>query len=180
MPQRLTGLPSVPAEGSCTEDSPGTGQDGAARAVREVTDLLEVLWSDSRDKVPTAPVSSSQLKALYVLDHHEGINLRSLGEVLGSAPSSVSRMCDRLQALGFIERSPSSASRRELELRLTNRGAKYLAGLRARREAVLWEVVSAMTPSARRALVQGLSGFRRAADRLAPGAGEADGATETA
>ncbi|MER7112480.1 MarR family transcriptional regulator [Streptomyces sp. NPDC000229] len=48
--------------------------------------------------------------------------MRGLGEVLGSTPSSVSRMCDRLEALWFVARSPSSASRREVELRLTGRG----------------------------------------------------------
>ncbi|WNI18972.1 MarR family winged helix-turn-helix transcriptional regulator [Actinacidiphila sp. ITFR-21] len=156
-------------------------RDGAAFAAREVVELLEVLWTQDRDMTSTAPVSSSQLKVLYVLDRDEGINLRTLGEVLGSAPSSVSRMCDRLHALGFIERSLSTASRRELELRLSGRGESYLAELRARREASLLHFISAMSPADRAALVAGLNGFRSAVTGPAPAeSGPRTGAAESA
>ncbi len=168
MSQRLTGpLSDIPVE-SAHSESVGDDREAAAQMVREVTELLEVLWNRGRDSVSTAPVSSSQLRALYVLDHAGGINLRTLGEVLGSAPSSASRMCDRLQALGFIERSLSSTSRREVTLRLTGRGRTYLADLRARRESALTELISAMDPAARASLTRGLVDFGRAADRLAP------------
>lgn len=138
----------------------------AAQAACEVIELLEVLWERGRDAVSPAPVSSSQLRAMYVLERDEGINLRTLGEVLGSAPSSVSRLCDRLQALGFVERTASPVSRRELELRLTRRGKAHLADLRARREEALMAVISTMTPSARKALGEGLTGFRAAAEGI--------------
>ncbi|MFF1374750.1 MarR family winged helix-turn-helix transcriptional regulator [Streptomyces sp. NPDC058308] len=151
-----------------SETSVGGGQDAAAHAAREVIELLEVLWSRGRDIAPTAPVSSSQLRVLYALDGAQGINLRTLGEYLGSAPSSVSRMCDRLHALGFIERSLSSVSRRELELRLSSRGENYLTELRARRESALLEAISAMRPAERSALVKGLSGFHDAVECTAP------------
>ncbi|MEU8953046.1 MarR family transcriptional regulator [Streptomyces sp. NPDC048518] len=157
------------------ETSVAGDQDAAAHAAREVIELLEVLWSKGRDITPTAPVSSSQLRVLYALDGAEGINLRTLGEYLGSAPSSVSRMCDRLHALGFIERSLSSASRRELELRLSSRGENYLNELRARRESALLEAISAMRPSERSALVKGLSGFHRSVECTAPRPRPGDG-----
>ncbi|MEU1129389.1 MarR family transcriptional regulator [Streptomyces sp. NPDC005900] len=144
--------------------------DAATHAVRDVIELLEVLWNKGRDITTTAPVSSSQLRVLYVLDGAQGINLRTLGEVLGSAPSSVSRMCDRLHALGFIERSLSSASRRELELRLSGQGESYLKELRARRESALLEVISGMTRTDRAALEQGLRGFRTAVGTAADSA----------
>ncbi|MFF8642641.1 MarR family winged helix-turn-helix transcriptional regulator [Streptomyces sp. NPDC015345] len=152
-----------------SETSVRGGQNAAAHAAREVIEVLEVLWSRGRDLTPTAPVSSSQLRVLYALDGAQGINLRTLGEFLGSAPSSVSRMCDRLHALGFIERSLSPASRRELELRLSSRGENYLTELRARRESALLEAISAMRPAERAALVRGLDGFHRAVEHTAPG-----------
>ncbi|WP_037896052.1 MarR family winged helix-turn-helix transcriptional regulator [Streptomyces sp. NRRL S-920] len=156
-------------------------QDAAAHAVRDVIELLEVLWNKGRDITTTAPVSSSQLRVLYILDGARGINLRTLGEVLGSAPSSVSRMCDRLHALGFIERSLSSASRRELELRLSGQGESYLKELRARRESALFEVISGMTAADRAALEKGLSGFRSAVEETSPRSAPAAGdAVETA
>ncbi|MEU6123773.1 MarR family transcriptional regulator [Streptomyces sp. NPDC047123] len=158
-----------------SEASGGEDRDAAARAAREVIELLEVLWGRGRDLASTAPVSSSQLRVLFVLDGARGINLRMLGEYLGSAPSSVSRMCDRLHALGFIERSLSSASRRELELSLSSRGESYLKELRARRESALLDAVSAMRPAERAALVDGLSGFHLAVESVAPSPRPAEG-----
>ncbi|WP_079107147.1 MarR family winged helix-turn-helix transcriptional regulator [Streptomyces sp. NRRL S-1521] len=145
-------------------DLSGNGGQDAAPTVRDVIELLEVLWNKGRDITSPAPVSSSQLRVLYVLDGAQGINLRTLGEVLGSAPSSVSRMCDRLHALGFIERSLSSTSRRELELRLSSQGESYLKELRTRRESALSDVISGMTGTDRAALVRGLHGFRAAVE----------------
>ncbi|GGO89967.1 MarR family transcriptional regulator [Wenjunlia tyrosinilytica] len=127
-----------------------------------------MLWEQGREAASPAPVSTSQLRVMHILDRDEGINLRTLGEMLGSAPSSVSRLCDRLQALGLIERAASPLSRRELELRLTKRGRSHLADLRARREEAMLAAISRMRPSARRALVEGLVGFRAAVDETSP------------
>ncbi|MEV6310663.1 MarR family transcriptional regulator [Streptomyces sp. NPDC051840] len=135
----------------------------AAREGSEFVELLEVLWEQGREAVPTGPVSPSQLRVLYTLDREEGINLRMLAEALGSAPPSVSRLCDRLQATGLVERTPSPVSRRELELRLTSHGKAYLVDLRLRREAVLMSTIDAMPVKARRALLEGLRSFRNAA-----------------
>ncbi|OEU86443.1 MarR family transcriptional regulator [Streptomyces abyssalis] len=146
----------------------GRGSREAAEVTAEVIELLEVLWEKGRDAASTSPVSASQLRVLYCLDREDGMNLRTLGESLGSAPSSVSRLCDRLQALGFLERRPSSVSRRELELHLTRQGKDYLRGLRLRREESLTATIAAMPPKARTALLEGLTGFRDVAEELIP------------
>ncbi|MET9434975.1 MarR family transcriptional regulator [Streptomyces sp. NPDC006551] len=137
-------------------------------AARELIELLEVLWERGRDMVSSTPVSASQLRVLYSLDREEGINLRALGELLGSAPPSVSRMCDRLEALGFVQRLPSPVSRRQLELHLTVRGKAYLRDLRVQREESLLAVITAMTPTTRKALLRGLTGFQEALDKENP------------
>ncbi|MEU6977613.1 MULTISPECIES: MarR family transcriptional regulator [unclassified Streptomyces] len=138
------------------------------QAARELIELLEVLWERGRDMVSPTPVSASQLRVLYSLDREEGISLRTLGDLLGSAPPSVSRMCDRLEALGFVQRLPSSVSRRQLELRLTAHGKAYLRDLRAQREEALLAVIGAMSPTSRKALLRGLTGFQEALGQDAP------------
>lgn len=138
----------------------------AARAGCEVIELLEAFWEQGREAAPAGPVSPSQMRLLYALDREEGINMRMLAKALSSAPPSVSRLCDRLEAAGFVERTPSPVSRRELELRLTSQGKAYLADLRMRRENILMSTIDAMPPRARRALLEGLSGFRSAAADL--------------
>ncbi|MFJ9795770.1 MarR family winged helix-turn-helix transcriptional regulator [Streptomyces sp. NPDC101145] len=142
--------------------------EAAARAAGEVIELLEILWEHGREMVSPAPVSATQLRVLYALEREDGINLRTLSELLGSAPSSVSRLCDRLEALGFVERFPSSVSRRELELRLTNPAKAYLGDLRVHREEVLTASIAAMPPSARASLLEGLRGFRTSLESVQP------------
>ncbi|QGV76860.1 MarR family winged helix-turn-helix transcriptional regulator [Streptomyces ficellus] len=159
-----------------SESSPSAVRE-AARSAREVIELLEVLWNKGRDTTSPAPVSTSQLRVLYILERDQPMNLRTLGDVLGSAPSSVSRMCDRLDALGFVERSPSSSSRRELELRLSGHGETYLQELRSRREAALLDVISAMPPAERTALATGLSSFCLATEDAADPGGATDAGT---
>ncbi|MFF1296225.1 MULTISPECIES: MarR family winged helix-turn-helix transcriptional regulator [unclassified Streptomyces] len=125
----------------------------------EAAELLEVLWG----RASTATVSASQLRVLFILEHNEGINLRTLADALGSTPPSTSRLCDRLQAVGFVERRAALASRRELELYLSRRGRAFLTDLRARRESALQSVLEQMPNPQRSALLKGLEAFCAAA-----------------
>ncbi|MER5432562.1 MarR family transcriptional regulator [Streptomyces sp. NPDC002588] len=126
-----------------------------ARVTSEAAELLEVLWG----RASTAPVSASQLRVLFILEHNEGINLRTLADHLGSTPPSTSRLCDRLQAVGFVERRAAANSRRELQLFLSRRGSSFLTDLRARREAALEAVLEQMPVAQRTALLRGLEAF---------------------
>ncbi|WP_233611687.1 MarR family transcriptional regulator [Amycolatopsis sp. WAC 01376] len=138
------------------------GTETVAAAVTETAELLEIMFERAREASPR-PLSTSQVRAVVALDHHDGLNLRALAEVLGSTPPLVSRLCDRLEAVGFLERLPSSASRREITLRLSDRGRAYLQDLRARRRESLHAVLAKLTPETRAALTTGLQEFREAA-----------------
>ncbi|WP_406195157.1 MarR family transcriptional regulator [Kitasatospora sp. NBC_01560] len=131
-----------------------------------VAELLEVLWGGGRDLAAT-PVSVSQLRVLFVLAGSDGINLRTLTESLDSKPSSVSRLCDRLEAVGLLQRTASAVSRRELELHLTPAGLALVTDMRAAREESLGKVLAVMSAADRRALSAGLKGFRAASAELA-------------
>ncbi|MEV5430564.1 MarR family transcriptional regulator [Streptomyces sp. NPDC052701] len=122
-------------------------------------ELLEVLWG----RASTAPASASQLRVLLMLEHQEGINLRSLADSLASTPPSASRLCDRLVAAGFVEREVSAADRREVRLHLSGRGRAFLSDLRARRERELRAVLDQMPAAERGSLLEGLEAFCRAA-----------------
>ncbi|ALV38367.1 MarR family transcriptional regulator [Streptomyces sp. CdTB01] len=122
-------------------------------------ELLEVVWG----RASTAPTSASQLRVLHILEHHDGINLRSLAESLASTPPSTSRLCDRLVAAGLVERVVSAEDRREVRLHLSGRGRAYLADLRTRRERELRSVLADMPVAKRIALLEGLEAFCDAA-----------------
>ncbi|MEU7059471.1 MarR family transcriptional regulator [Streptomyces sp. NPDC046197] len=125
----------------------------------EAAELLEVLWG----RASTAPVSASQLRVLFILEHNEGINLRTLADALGSTPPSTSRLCDRLEAVGFVRREAAVSSRRELQLYLSRRSRAFLTDLRSRREAAVQSVLEQMPAAKRAALLTGLEAFCAAA-----------------
>ncbi|MFF4014779.1 MarR family transcriptional regulator [Streptomyces sp. NPDC001843] len=130
-----------------------------ARVTATAAELLEVLWG----RASTAPASASQLRVLLILEHHEGINLRSLADSLASTPPSTSRLCDRLQAAGFVRRAVSPVDRREVRLYLSSRGRAFLTDLRTRREITLEAVLDLMPAAKRTALLEGLEAFCDAA-----------------
>ncbi|MFD5485356.1 MarR family winged helix-turn-helix transcriptional regulator [Streptomyces virginiae] len=131
----------------------------AVAEMSELIELLEVVWERGRDTASAAPVSSAQARVLFLVEANDQLNLRELGRLLEAAPPSVTRLCDRLQAVGFLERHPGADDRREVLLRLTPAGRTYLERLRDRRQAVLAEAMAAMPEASRAALATGLADF---------------------
>ncbi len=145
-----------------------------AHVTLTAVELLEVLWG----RASTAPASPSQMRVLLMLEHQDGINLRTLADSLASTPPSTSRLCDRLVAAGFVERAISPADRREVRLHLSNRGRAFLDDLRARREKELQAVLERMPAVKRTALLEGLEAFcDTAASQIHDDAPRADGRT---
>ncbi|MFD3547313.1 MarR family transcriptional regulator [Streptomyces sp. NPDC058655] len=145
-----------------------------ALAACAVAELLEVLWRPSQNAAAVASVPPSQLRALTIIEQRAGINLRDLGEALGSTAPAVSRLCDRLEAAGLLQRSRVRANRRELELNLSRRGHAVLADTRALQAQKTAEVLQRMSPQHRRVLAEGLAAFRdAAAAHIGVGAGPA-------
>ncbi|MET9152978.1 MarR family winged helix-turn-helix transcriptional regulator [Streptomyces griseoflavus] len=130
-----------------------------ARVTATAGELLEVLWG----RASTAPASASQMRVLLTLEHQDGINLRTLSAALASTPPSTSRLCDRLVAVGLVERVVGRADRREVRLHLSKRGHAFLDDLRARREQELQAVLTLMPADKRAALREGLEAFCDAA-----------------
>ncbi|MFE7182098.1 MarR family winged helix-turn-helix transcriptional regulator [Streptomyces erythrochromogenes] len=131
----------------------------AVAEMSELIELLEVVWERGRDTASAPPVSSAQARVLFLVEGNDQLNLRELGRLLEAAPPSVTRLCDRLQAVGFLERHPGSDDRREVLLQLTPEGRTYLERLRARRQEVLAEAMSTMPQASRAALAVGLADF---------------------
>jgi DNA-binding MarR family transcriptional regulator len=101
-------------------------------------------------------VPPAQLRALLIIGRTGSLNLSMLAEALGASASAASRLCDRMQAAGLLTRGRAAASRREIVLLPTETGRKLAEWVRGRRRAVLGDVLQAMSPGGREALVRGL------------------------
>ncbi|MFD5932539.1 MarR family winged helix-turn-helix transcriptional regulator [Streptomyces sp. NPDC060333] len=137
-------------------DAHSIGHD-EARSVGDIVELLDVIWENARQGTAAAPASASQLRLMYLVDRRPGIRMRALADLLGAAAPSVTRLCDRLEALAFIERHPCPDSGREITLRLTPAGQAHLARIRESREQTLSQALASMTSDNRRALATGLA-----------------------
>jgi DNA-binding MarR family transcriptional regulator len=86
-----------------------------------------------------------------------------LATAINIAPSTGSRMCDRLVRKGLLQRSQASDDRRSVQLTLTDAGVQLLMQVTRRRRMEIAEIVEALSSSERDAVVGALAAFAEAA-----------------
>src|SRR4051794_26602827 len=94
-------------------------------------------------------VTLAQYRALVVVAGRGPVNVGVLAELLGSHPSTVTRLCDRLTARGLVTRRGSPESRREVTVALSARGRGVVDTVTRARRAELAAIV-ARIPRAQR------------------------------
>ncbi|MDQ6848440.1 MAG: MarR family transcriptional regulator [Actinomycetota bacterium] len=139
--------------------------ESLADEVTTQAQALVLLWDRAEDwTVPRIP--PSQLRVLTSLAWHGAMNLTRLAHQLGAIPSSASRLCDRLEAAGLLQRQISPGSRREVTLSLTGQGRRRLDAFAATRRGDFAAVLNLMSPAARTTLLDGLHQFSDAASQV--------------
>lgn len=128
-----------------------------ADAVESLTDL----WSVAAQGVALR-LSPHQLRALRALQAAPGLNLTGWAEWLDIGLPTASRLCDRLEAAGMLERVSHPRKRREVQLSLTPAGRHVLREVAGRRAQALAVALRVMEPAERVALSRGLKAFLRA------------------
>jgi len=103
-----------------------------------------------------AAVPPAQMRALLIVESAGSLNLSRLATALGASASAASRLVDRMQLADLLTRDRAAASRREIVLVPTESGRRLAEWVRGRRRAALGEVMQAMTPDGRAALMRGL------------------------
>jgi DNA-binding MarR family transcriptional regulator len=147
----------------------------AAAEVEAAAEALVGIWAHVAESLDVR-VSPTQLRALTAVGRYGELNLSQLAEALGALPSSASRLCDRLEAAGLLNRDTGRTSRRVVSLRLTPEGEALLEQARTSRREQIAQVLGAMTPAARAELAEGLAAFQRAAEPAGLPASSANGA----
>lgn len=107
-----------------------------------------------------------QHRALVVLHSRGPQSVQELATALRVAPSSATRLCDRLVSKGLIHRTPASDDRREVRLSVSDEGARIVGAVSRRRRRELRRVVGEMRPASRSTLVRALEEFSRAAGEV--------------
>ncbi|MEU7059478.1 MarR family transcriptional regulator [Streptomyces sp. NPDC046197] len=135
-----------------------------ARQVVDAVESLVALWFCAADEV-TPGLPARQLLALKTVRHRPELNLTALAEHLGIGLPTASRMCDRLEAAGLLQRTVQPHNRREVQLVVTAHGRRLLTEVTEGRIRRLADVFEGMTPGQCTALHRGLVAFQQAHDR---------------
>ena len=105
-------------------------------------------------------ISSTQLRALTVLEESGGGNLSVLAAAVGVSTSAASRLVDRLVAAGLADRQVPAHSRREVLLQLTPAGRRVVRDYEQGRREVFAEALADLAETDLEALIQGLDAVR--------------------
>ncbi|MEV7994583.1 MarR family transcriptional regulator [Streptomyces sp. NPDC086077] len=136
----------------------GDGPQAVAPEIADAVERLTNLWSLAAQGA-VLRLSLHQLRALRALEVAPGLNLTGLAERLDIGLPTASRLCDRLEAAGLLERTLHPHKRREVRLSLTAHGRHVLDDVAERRAWALGAALAGMEPDEREALGRGLRAF---------------------
>ncbi|MFG2104912.1 MarR family transcriptional regulator [Micromonospora echinaurantiaca] len=108
-------------------------------------------------------VSPTQLRVLSLIASRPRTNVNRLAELLDVVPSSASRLCDRLEAIGLLRRVADPRDRREVRLVPTAAADDLLRELAERRHQAVQTVLDRMPGRVQHELLLGLLAFGQAA-----------------
>ncbi|TFC19604.1 MarR family transcriptional regulator [Cryobacterium algoritolerans] len=108
-------------------------------------------------------VTLPQFRVLVVLSAAGPTRMGAVAERMGVIPSTFSRFIDRMVAGGWVERTSSPDSRREVLLELTPSGRRLVDEVTERRREGILAVLSAMTDKQQGAVHHALQAFADAA-----------------
>lgn len=143
----------------------------AAEAIEAAAESLAAVLDPARGD-HALRVSPTQLRVLTWLRSHPQTNVNGLAESLGVGPSSASRLCDRLEALGLARRVADPRDRREVQVQVTPEAEQLMTQISRNRQHALDEVLARMPEASRQELVRSLTAFRLAADAVSHSAVE--------
>lgn len=109
-------------------------------------------------------VTLPRYRALVALNMTGEQNVGALAELLGLHASTVTRLCDRLVAAGYIERRTSHQSRREVTVVLNERGRALVRAETARRRRAIRDIVGRLDQRTQLEIIDGLSALAGVAE----------------
>ena len=149
--------------------------DRTPRPTSALDDATEVVLLTSRALVGVAARSLAatedqitlvQYRALVILATLGGQNMGRLAEALGVHPSTATRLCDRLVVKGFIDRTTSSTSRREVTLELSESGRALVRAETARRRRAIRSIVARLDEATQLELIDAFGALADAAEQV--------------
>jgi DNA-binding MarR family transcriptional regulator len=113
-------------------------------------------------------LSMPQISTLMRLYHHGECAVSEVADDLGVTNAAASQMVERLVQLGLLERAENPSDRRAKQLTLTPKGRALIQKSLEARRRWMEELIAALTPERRKAIMAALLYLTEAAHRLEP------------
>lgn len=141
--------------------------DGLVKLADEVETAARALLTLSTRASLQLPgsVSLTQLRALAAVEELGSCTLGALADALMISTSTASRLVDRINDLGLLDRRQSPTNRRELTIRVTARGRRLLRRHEAARRAIFEQTLVDVPVEDAQALLRGLRAVQRRVER---------------
>ncbi|HSS10077.1 MAG TPA: MarR family winged helix-turn-helix transcriptional regulator [Acidimicrobiales bacterium] len=143
--------------------------------MQEVPGLVDAVMLASRALIAVSarslsaapiPVTLPQYRVLVVLASRGPQRPSALADELGTAPSSMTRMCDRLGQKKLIERRTNEEDRREVETLIAPAGQAVVDSVTKRRRREIRRILSSIPTKQQELVVEALSAFGLAAGEV--------------
>lgn len=118
-----------------------------------VTDIARLLRRNMDRRLQTLNLTQAQWRAIVHLSRNEGMTQASLAESLEIQPITLTRLIDRMETAGWVERRTHPLDRRAVQLYLTPQSQPILEEMHARAADTLNEAMHGVAPRAQRQLV---------------------------
>lgn len=126
-----------------------------------IGDVARLFRKKFQQRVQRLNLTRSQAQVLGQINMNQGINQKSLAERLEIQTMTLTRLIDKLEEAGFVERRADPSDRRAWRLYLTDTAQPILDEMWIVAEEVRDEAFAGLSGAQRDALVTGLSHARR-------------------
>jgi len=120
--------------------------------LRQVRDGL-VRQLDAEMKGVLPDFGFSHYVGLKILSLRSPCTANELALALDQTPSAVTRLLDKLEALGYVRREPHAQDRRALQIVMTDEGRQMWIQLKERGDAAMAYALRDLTPDEREQLI---------------------------
>lgn len=131
--------------------------DGTERLGFLLHDAARLLRKRFEARGAAVGLSSAQWRLLVWVVKHEGVAQARLAALLEIEPISVSRLVDRMEEAGWIERRPDAADRRVRTIHPTDKSRAVFAEVKVLAGELYEEALAGLPPDIRRATIEGLT-----------------------
>lgn len=121
-----------------------------------VADIARLLRRSMDRRLQSLGLTQAQWRAIVHLSRSEGMTQAALAERLEIQPITLTRLIDRMESAGWVERRTHPLDRRAVQLFLTPRSQPILAEMHARAAETLNEATRGLSPRAEQQLIASL------------------------